>query len=52
LLLIGAGVCILGFLDIYNSGHRFKTSTLLVALTLNTVIFILNIFFILQPFFT
>lgn len=52
LLLIGAGVCILGFLDIYNSGHRFKTSTLLMALTLNTVVFILNIFFLLQPFFT
>ena len=52
LLLIGAGVCILGFVDIYNSGHRYKTSLLLIALTLNTVVFILNIFFMLQPFFS
>ncbi|NLN86899.1 MAG: hypothetical protein GX133_04750 [Syntrophomonadaceae bacterium] len=52
LLVIGAGVGILSFIDIYNSGHRYKTSTLLLALTLNTVVFILNIFFILQPFFT
>ncbi len=52
LLIIGAGVCIIGFLDIYNSGHRVSTSYLLVALTVNTILFILNLFFLLQPFFS
>ncbi|MDD4775751.1 MAG: hypothetical protein PHG75_04515 [Syntrophomonas sp.] len=52
LLVIGAGVCILAFLDIYNSGHRVRTPYLLLALTINTIVFILNLFFLLQPFFT
>lgn len=49
ILVIGIVVCIIGFLDIHHSGHRVKTSYLLVALTLNTLVFILDFFFLLQP---
>ncbi len=49
ILVIGIGVCIIGFLDIYHNGHRVRTSYLMVALTLNTLVFILNLFFLLQP---
>ncbi len=49
ILVIGIGVCIIGFMDIYHNGHRVRTSYIMVALTLNTIIFILDLFFLLRP---